>query len=385
MKKIISIVLISALLASTGMVSAAAETVPASAVVEKPSIATPYTINGGTTGVFSRQQLSFSGFDGVQADVTLPVVTLGEKGDCPYVYFGFDWKNDGGNAEGGFQFIEDADHPNYNKWTVFMRQGNDWRWGENIVLEQGSTHHIKFYSVRVSTKQVDLVIELDGKEIIRKASAVTDFQSASVKAVTAMAMSKPFDGTNCSSRSESSKIDNLRVSTVAAGDSYADFDQFQLYKEWKPEIGANGMWFGTAECIPSYLHSASDGSISIYKETIKENPFKVVGYYSGSLFNEPLENLQTDKMTHIIYAFLIPDMDGNLVALEKPDQLNALVAKAHKDGAKVYIALGGWSYQGKPLVTVFESVAASSEKRARLINSVRLLLKEYNLDGVELD
>ena len=34
--------------------------------------------------------------------------------------------------------------------------------------------------------------------------------------------------------------------------------------------------------------------------------FKVVGYYSGDLFNEPVENLQTDKLTHVIYAFLIP-------------------------------------------------------------------------------
>ncbi len=38
----------------------------------------------------------------------------------------------------------------------------------------------------------------------------------------------------------------------------------------------------------------------------KEGQFKVVGYYSGALFDEPVENLATDKLTHIIYAFLIP-------------------------------------------------------------------------------
>ena len=121
------------------------------------------------------------------------------------------------------------------------------------------------------------------------------------------------------------------------------------------------------------------------EEAGKENQFKIVGYYSGALFNEPVEKLQTDKLTHIIYAFLIPKEDGNLVALEKPDQLRELVEQAHNDGAKVYIALGGWSYQGTPLVTAFESVAASDEKRALLINNVCLLLKEYGLDGVELD
>lgn len=116
-----------------------------------------------------------------------------------------------------------------------------------------------------------------------------------------------------------------------------------------------------------------------------ETQFKVVGYYSGSLFNEPLERLQTDKLTHIIYAFLIPREDGSLVPMDKPDELKQLIAKAHEDGAKVLIALGGWSYQNKPLVTVFESVAASDEKRALLVGNVRSLVNEYGLDGVELD
>jgi GH18 family chitinase len=121
------------------------------------------------------------------------------------------------------------------------------------------------------------------------------------------------------------------------------------------------------------------------ENTARDNQFKVIGYYSGSLFNEPIEKLQTDKLTHIIYAFLIPQEDGSLVALEKPDQLKELVEQAHNDGAKVFIALGGWSYQGKPLVTVFESVAASDAKRALLVKNVCALVKEYELDGVELD
>ena len=225
---------------------------------------TPNNINGGTTGIFSRKQLSFNGFDGVQADVTLPLVTLAEKGDCPYVYFGFDWANDVGNVEGGFQYIEDQNNPGYTKWTVFMRQGNDWRWGDNILLEQGSTHHLNFYSVKVSDSQVDLVIELDGKEIIRKASTVTDFSNASVKAVTAMAMSKAFDGANCPSQSMNSKITNLKVSEFGL-DQYNGFEEYKRYSEWKPKSGNNGMWFGSADCIPSYLHFGTDGSVSIYK------------------------------------------------------------------------------------------------------------------------
>jgi hypothetical protein len=239
---------------------------------------TPFNINGGTTGIFSRKQLGYEGFTGIQAEVTLPNVTLAEKGDCPYVYFGFDWEGDKGNAEGGFQFIEDPSHPGYNRWTVFLRQGSEWRWGQNIVLEQGSTHHLRFYSERVSEDQVDLVIALDGQEVVRKPSVVNDFSGASAKAVIAMAMSKPFDGKNCFSRSEGAKIMSLQVVKRWASDldasteigktdnKYQAFDTYPLYHLWRPEVGAFGMHYGTADCIPAYLHESSDGALSIYKD-----------------------------------------------------------------------------------------------------------------------
>ncbi|HWQ78411.1 MAG TPA: stalk domain-containing protein [Anaerovoracaceae bacterium] len=223
---------------------------------------TPYNINGGTTGIFSRKQLEFSGFSGIQGDVTLPKVTLAEKGDCPYVYFGFDRAGDAGNAEGGFQFIEDPEHPAYNRWTVFLRQGNEWSWGENIALEQGSTHHLEFYSEEGSGGQSDLVIKLDGKEVVRKASAAADFSTASVKAVISMAMSKPFDGKNCMSKAEGARIENLKVRELNAG--YSDFESHPLYSEFKRSVGAAGMWFGTVDCMPMYLHYGADGSVSIH-------------------------------------------------------------------------------------------------------------------------
>lgn len=113
--------------------------------------------------------------------------------------------------------------------------------------------------------------------------------------------------------------------------------------------------------------------------------FKIVGYYSGDLFNEPVEKLQTNKMTHIMYAFLIPNEDGTVKPLNKPEQLAAVVSKAHTDGCKVYIALGGWSYEGKPLVGTFEKVAADSSLRAKLIESVVNFTVQNSLDGVEID
>ncbi len=120
-------------------------------------------------------------------------------------------------------------------------------------------------------------------------------------------------------------------------------------------------------------------------ETENKREFKVVGYYSGDLFDEPVGNLQTDKLTHVIYAFLIPRADGTLIEPEKPEQLKELTAQAHKDGAEIFIAVGGWSYEGKPLQSVFEEVSASNESRKLLIENICSFVDEYNLDGVELD
>jgi GH18 family chitinase len=113
--------------------------------------------------------------------------------------------------------------------------------------------------------------------------------------------------------------------------------------------------------------------------------FKVVGYYSGDLFNESVDKLQTDKLTHIMYAFLIPNDDGTVKALKKPEQLAQVVTKAHMDGAKVYIALGGWSYDGVPIVSTFEKVAADNQLRGKLVQSVVDFVLQNELDGVEID
>jgi GH18 family chitinase len=116
-----------------------------------------------------------------------------------------------------------------------------------------------------------------------------------------------------------------------------------------------------------------------------ERGFKVIGYYSGDLFNEPVGNLQTDKLTHVIYAFLIPKKDGTLVEFKDDIKLKELVKQSHQDGAKVFIAVGGWSYEGNTLQPVFEEVAASDETRKLLVENICMFVDEYNLDGVELD
>ena len=124
---------------------------------------------------------------------------------------------------------------------------------------------------------------------------------------------------------------------------------------------------------------------SFAEESSGEPDFRVIGYYSADLFDEPAKHLQTDKLTHVMYAFLIPQADGTCLPPPKPEQLRAVVEQAHRDGAEVFAALGGWSYNGVPLASTFETVTADEALRKKLVDSTLAVVNEYGLDGVELD
>ena len=114
--------------------------------------------------------------------------------------------------------------------------------------------------------------------------------------------------------------------------------------------------------------------------------FKVIGYYCGEWFDVPVSSLQADKLTHIMYGFLIPKEDGTCKPFEEEDELKALIEKGHNVGTEVYISLGGYSEKnGPPLKGVFEKISASDKLRNIFIENVMEVVEKYGFDGVEID
>lgn len=113
--------------------------------------------------------------------------------------------------------------------------------------------------------------------------------------------------------------------------------------------------------------------------------FKVIGYYTATSFDEPLERVQMEQYTHIMYGFLKPQEDGSILPVPKPELLQQMVEKAHANDVKVFAAVGGWSYQDKPLAPTFAVMAANEESRARFVQAMVDVVRTYDLDGVELD
>jgi hypothetical protein len=108
--------------------------------------------------------------------------------------------------------------------------------------------------------------------------------------------------------------------------------------------------------------------------------FKVVGYMPS--WAGDVNTVQYTKLTHINYAFILPNTNGTLQGLDNPSKLSSLVTKAHANGVKVQISVGGWN-DGND--SGFEGLAASSSSRTTFINAVISLVNQYNLDGVDID
>lgn len=110
------------------------------------------------------------------------------------------------------------------------------------------------------------------------------------------------------------------------------------------------------------------------------NGFKSVGYMPSWAGN--VNSIQYGKLTHINYAFVLPNSNGSLQAVENPSKLSSLVSLAHSNNVKVSIAVGGWNNGND---SAFEALAGNSTARTNFVNSLVNFVNQYNLDGVDID
>lgn len=111
--------------------------------------------------------------------------------------------------------------------------------------------------------------------------------------------------------------------------------------------------------------------------TPQPRPFRVIGYVTDSIV---VETIPFQQLTHINFAFLLPNADGTFAHLANDWNIKALVNQSHANGVKVLISIGGWGLDPQ-----FEQLAASPEKRATFIAETLKVLAEFGFDGVDID
>ncbi|WP_260194786.1 glycosyl hydrolase family 18 protein [Actinophytocola gossypii] len=114
--------------------------------------------------------------------------------------------------------------------------------------------------------------------------------------------------------------------------------------------------------------------------TVLPNGFRSVGYMPS--WSGDVNAIQYDKLTHINYAFALPNPNGTLQGIPNPGKLSSLVNLGHGNGVKVSLAIGGWNNGDD---SAFEALAANAGSRGTFVNSVVGVVEQYNLDGVDID
>ncbi|MGG7177883.1 glycosyl hydrolase family 18 protein [Clostridium paraputrificum] len=112
---------------------------------------------------------------------------------------------------------------------------------------------------------------------------------------------------------------------------------------------------------------------------------KIIGYFPSWYQGSVDSQIQFDKLTHINYAFLIPNKDGSLVPIENEPMMKEIISKAHSKGVKVLISVGGWSYKDVPLQSTFESLARNTTSRNAFVKNVVNFVNQYGFDGADID
>ena len=108
-----------------------------------------------------------------------------------------------------------------------------------------------------------------------------------------------------------------------------------------------------------------------------EATFRVIAYVTAGITPE---TIPYDRLTHINYAFLIPNSDGTFAPFANGWKLKNIASQAHAADVQVLISVGGWGWEKE-----FEAMAAESATRAAFVQNLTEFVAEYDLDGADID
>lgn len=109
-----------------------------------------------------------------------------------------------------------------------------------------------------------------------------------------------------------------------------------------------------------------------------EPAFRVIGYVTDTGARASEEQLL--QLTHLNYAFALPNADGTLIDVANDSKLADYVETAHEHGIEVLISVGGWGWDEQ-----FEQLAATDATRATFVEEIVALVERHGLDGADID
>lgn len=111
--------------------------------------------------------------------------------------------------------------------------------------------------------------------------------------------------------------------------------------------------------------------------------YYVVGYFPSYRNIADVPDVKFRMTNVVVYAFFGVNTSGTLTAPASPTTtIDALATKARANNSKVFIGINDGSGDGK---TNFKNMAATAAGRNNFIKDVMNKVRQYNLDGVDMD
>ena len=107
-------------------------------------------------------------------------------------------------------------------------------------------------------------------------------------------------------------------------------------------------------------------------------PFRIIGYLPD--WDGAVDATQLALVTHVNYAFVIPNADGSISEPGNEEKLTTLVPMAHARGVKVLISVGGWGHE-----KAFSAMASFAITRDRFVQNISAYADKFALDGIDMD
>ena len=131
-------------------------------------------------------------------------------------------------------------------------------------------------------------------------------------------------------------------------------------------------------CALAFLNACTSKTADTPGDRPMQDPFEVIAYYYGN--GDGIEYFAIEDLTQIIYGFAL--LEGNSLDIgPHADVLQKLTElKQRKPSLKVLIAFGGWGG-----CKTCSEVFSEAENRRAFAESVLRALRDYELDGIDLD
>ena len=109
---------------------------------------------------------------------------------------------------------------------------------------------------------------------------------------------------------------------------------------------------------------------------------KVIGYYGvdESQYMSP-SAVPWNLLTHVCFAFATIGSDYSVNITYGTSLMSTVFSTAISNGVQPVLSIGGWGYGS----SMFSEMVSSNETRATFIQSLKQVVNEYNITGVDLD